>query len=86
MTTDKKARDLAVGEVFRLQVYGEVVHRSQAADGTRIKAAIRVGDQGELEFTDAGVLLEFLCRPGRQFHTYDDDGGEPAEDLNDEPT
>jgi hypothetical protein len=84
MTNSKKARDLAVGDVFRLHVYGEVIHVSQAVDGKRIKVAIRVDDQGsELEFTNAGFLLEFLCRLGRQFHIYDNDGdeGEPTEDT-----
>jgi hypothetical protein len=26
-----------------------------------------------LEFTDAGYVLEFLCRPSRAFHVYSDD-------------
>jgi hypothetical protein len=89
----KKARDLVVGDVFRLHVYGEVLAVSGIADSKRIKVKIELENQGRrdnrgltfsgkpsgLEFTDAGYLLEFLCRPSRTFHVYgdgywDDDG------------
>jgi hypothetical protein len=79
----KKARDLEVGDVFRLHIYGEVLSRAPVADGKRIKIKIVLEDQGQrrqrgalivarqpggLEFTDAGCVLEFLCLPGRTFH------------------
>jgi hypothetical protein len=96
----KKARELVVGDVFRMHIYGEVIAISSVADGKRVKIRIGLEDQGHrtnggpgfkeangtLEFTDAGHVLEFLCRPGRKFHTYDDwsddddaDEGEPIE-------
>jgi hypothetical protein len=83
----KKARDLVVGDVFRLHVYGEVLAVSGVADGRRIKVKIELENQGRrdnrgltfsakpsgLEFTDVGYVLEFLCRPSRAFHVYSDD-------------
>ena len=88
MSTTKKARDLAVGDIFRLHVYGEVLAVASVADGKRVKVKIELENQGRrvncgvptfsgasgLEFTDAGYVLEFLCRPGREFHVYTDDG------------
>jgi hypothetical protein len=83
----KKARDLVVGDVFRLHVYGEALAVAHVADDKRIKVKIELENQGRrgnsgycgdsvpdaLEFTDAGYVLEFICRPGRTFHVYDDD-------------
>jgi hypothetical protein len=63
-----KARDLSVGDVFRLHVYGEVLS-VESTDGKRIRVRIALEDQnGGLEFTDAGRELEFTCKPGRVFH------------------
>ena len=83
----KKARDLVVGDVFRLHIYGEVLAVNRVADDKRIKVKIELENQGRrdnsgftyggsanaLEFTDAGYVLEFICRPGRAFHVYGDD-------------
>jgi hypothetical protein len=83
----KKARDLLVGDIFRMHVYGEVLAVSHVAEDKRIKVKIELENQGrrdnrqltfsekpsELEFTDAGYVLEFLCRPSRAFHVYSDD-------------
>lgn len=95
----KRARDLVAGDVFRLHVYGEVLEVSRVAQGKRIKIKLELENQGRrsnsgftsgdpsaggLEFTDAGYVLEFLCRPGRTFHVHDyddwddDSGDEPA--------
>ena len=80
----RKARDLSVGEVFRLHVYCEVLSVTPVANGKRIKIKIQLEDQGQranrgtlsaarsrnpgIEFTDDGHTLEFLCPPGRTFH------------------
>jgi hypothetical protein len=83
----KKARDLVVGDIFRLHIYGEVRAVSRVVEGKRIKVKIELENQGRrdncgltfgaksggLEFTDAGYVLEFLCRPSRSFHVYEDD-------------
>jgi hypothetical protein len=83
----KKARDLVVGDIFRLHIYGEVLAVARVAEDKRIKVKIELENQGrrdnsgltfsgkssELEFTDAGYVLEFLCRPSRTFHVYSDD-------------
>jgi hypothetical protein len=42
----KRARDLSVGDVFSLQVYGEVVAVASVADGKRMKVRISLEDQG----------------------------------------
>jgi hypothetical protein len=88
----RKARDLSVGDIFRMHVYGEVLNVASVADGKRIKVKLALESQGrrnnsgvpvsiggrllsaphepstDLEFTDNGHVLEFLCRPGRKFH------------------
>jgi hypothetical protein len=90
----KKARDLVVGDVFRLHVYGEVLAVARVAEGKRIKVKIELENQGRrdncgltfsgkssgLEFTDAGYLLEFLCRPSRTFHVYSDGWNDDSND------
>jgi hypothetical protein len=97
----KKARDLVVGDIFRLHIYGEVLAVSGVGDGKRIKVKIELENQGRrdnrgltfsgkpsgLEFTDAGYLLEFLCRPSRTFHVYSDwDDDDDDDDINVDPT
>jgi hypothetical protein len=96
----KKARDLVVGDIFRLHVYGEVLAVSRGADDKRIKVKIALENQGrrdnrgltfsgkssELEFTDAGYMLEFLCRPSRTFHVYSDNDLDDDDDNDVEPT
>jgi hypothetical protein len=42
----KRARDLSVGDVFSLHVYGEVVAVASVADGKRMKVRISLEDQG----------------------------------------
>jgi hypothetical protein len=95
------ARDLTVGDVFRLNVYGCVLAAAPVAGGKLIKVRIELEDQGprgprggsfvegnsSLEFTDDGSMLEFLCRPGRKFSVYpdDDDDDDDDEDV-DAPT
>jgi hypothetical protein len=88
----KTARELTVGDVFFMEIYGEVVALEPVANGKRIKIQIALQDQRQLEFTDAGHVLEFLWRPGRSFPTWgddddDDDGGDdftPAPSPEDE--
>jgi len=77
-----KARELSIGDVFRMHVCGEVVAVDLVADGKRVKVRLALENQGRrcnsgflgsdrdhsLQFTDAGCTLEFLCRPGRAFH------------------
>jgi hypothetical protein len=79
----RKARDLAVGDVFRLHVYGEVLSAVAVAGGKRIRVKIALEGQGRrancgaltreetrklgLEFTDTGHILEFLCALGARF-------------------
>src|SRR5215475_9680939 len=41
-----KARDLSVGDIFRLHVYGEVLAVTSVADGKRVKVKIALEDQG----------------------------------------
>jgi hypothetical protein len=97
----KKARDLVVGDIFRLHVDGEVLAVSRVAEDKRIKVKIELENQGrrdnrgltfsgkpsELEFTDAGYVLEFLCRPSRTFHVYtNDDWDDDDDDIEPEPT
>jgi hypothetical protein len=83
-----------------LHVYGEVLAVSRVAEGKRVKVKIELENQGrrdnrgltfsenpsELEFTDAGYVLEFLCRPGRLFHVYTDDDWDDDDDSDIEPT
>jgi hypothetical protein len=85
----KPARYLTVGDVFSLHLYAEVIAIMPAAADARVKVWVAVEDQGHrsyrkgtfsegpstLEFLDDHVL-EFLCRPGRKFHVYDDDTGD----------
>jgi hypothetical protein len=82
----KKARELKIGDLFRLHVYGQVLTAQPVADGERIRIKIGLEDQGQrrqhgvlsgrrrdgLEFTDAGHVVEFLCPPGRAFRTIED--------------
>jgi len=99
----RKARDLSVGDIFRMHVYGEVLSIASVADGKRIKIKLALENQGrrnncgmptfgetrrksriDLEFTDNGHVLEFLCRPGRAFRLIewgddDDDDGDDVE-------
>jgi hypothetical protein len=79
-----KARELSVGDVFGLSIYGEVVEASSVADGKRIKIKLPLQDQATgLEFLDAGCTPEFLCRPGREFHVWnerDDDDNDDDDD------
>jgi hypothetical protein len=98
------AKDLQRGDVFRMHVYGEVIAVEPVAGGKRMKVRIALENQGgrsnggalnnhpgagDVEFTDEGSTLEFLCKPGRTFHVHerdvdddDDDGdgeNEPVE-------
>ena len=69
-----KARELSVGDAFRLHVTGEVVQASPVADGKRIKIKILLEHQTTgLEFLDSGCVLEFICKPGRVFCVWNDD-------------
>jgi hypothetical protein len=95
----RKAKDLRVGDVFRLHVYGIVTAAFSAANGKRVKIKIELEDQERanrgvftssesehsLEFTDAGYILEFLCSPSRIFHVYADDDDDDWRDGDDEP-
>jgi hypothetical protein len=94
MMTFKRASDLSAGDVFRMHIYGEVIAITPVAGGKRIKIKIELENQGHrsngvyafsegdstLEFTDDGHVLEFLCRPGRKFHVYDDWGEDNEDD------
>jgi len=86
----RKARDLSAGDIFRMHVYGEVLSVASVADGKRVKIKLALENQAhrksriDLEFTDSGHVLEFLCRPGRGFHLIewgddDDDDGDDVE-------
>ena len=74
----KKARDLELHDDLQVLVYGNVLSAAPVADGKR-------SDQRQLEFTDGSLVLEFLCRPGRQFHVFDDDDDDDGEDTEVEP-
>jgi hypothetical protein len=94
MHVDRKASELCIGDIFRLHIYGEVVAVAPVAGGKRIKTRITLEDQGQranrgelgkglhrdLEFTDAGHVLEFLCRPSRMFHLIVDWGDDGDDD------
>jgi hypothetical protein len=103
--TITKARDLEIGDTFRLHVHGQVLAVESVADGKRMRIKIELEDQGRrrnsgtltngpsraaIEFTDNGHVLEFLCRPGREFQVKDDwwdgddDDAEPCPE-NDNP-
>jgi hypothetical protein len=85
--TKCRADELDVGDVFRLHIHGQVLAATPVAGGKRVKIKITLEDQGqrctsgalgkgakrELEFTDDGHVLEFLCPPGRTFHLIIDD-------------
>jgi hypothetical protein len=84
-----KARELAVGDVFGLAVFGEVVEASSVADGKRIKIKLLLEDQAALEFVDAGCTVEFLCRPGRNFSVWmglNDDRNKGGREVDPNPT
>lgn len=84
----KRAGELNIGDVFAMHIYAEVIAAMPVAGGKRIKIKIELENQGHrsfgssgfaagdssLEFTDAGHVLEFLCRPSRKFHVHDSDG------------
>ena len=42
----KKARNLAIGDVFRLHVYGQVLEAANVADGKLVKIKIELENQG----------------------------------------
>src|SRR6516165_5549427 len=42
-----KARDLEVGDIFRLHLYGEVVAIESVADGKRVRVKLALEDQGQ---------------------------------------
>ena len=78
--TSIKARDLSIGHVFKLNLFGEVVEASSVCDGKRVKIKILLREQATgLEFLDAGCAVEFICKSGRVFHVYDDDGDDDDE-------
>lgn len=61
-----KARELRVGNVFGLNVSGEVVEANPVAVGDRIRVKLRLQNQATgLEFADC--MIEFLCLPDRKF-------------------
>ena len=65
---NRKARDLAIGNCFRIAVFGEVVEVEPIADGKRIRIRLALANQRQLEFETRCV--EFLSRPGRPFLLY----------------
>jgi hypothetical protein len=96
--TQRKAKELKCGDVFRLAICGEVLAATPVAEGKRIRVRLAIEDQGHrsyggsanfdrsssLEFLDSGCFLEFVCRPGRTFQllAWDDD---PSGRLGDGP-
>jgi hypothetical protein len=84
--TIRKAKDLAVGDVFRLHVFGEVLEASPVPD-RKVKIKIALENQGRrsnrgalgrhpdkqspLEFLDSGYVLEFVCRASRTFRLHE---------------
>jgi hypothetical protein len=80
-----KARNLKPGDVFALEVCGEVISVASVADGKRIKVKIALEDQCQIEFPDASLTLEFLSRPGRKFNVYKDYGDWDDDDDEPEP-
>jgi hypothetical protein len=90
--TQRKAKELQSGDVFRLTVCGEVLSTMPVAEGKRTRVRLVLENQGHrsydgssnfnrpssLEFLDSGCFLEFVCPPGRTFQLleWDDDGGD----------
>ena len=90
---DRKAKALKRGDVVRLHVYGEVINAIDAGkrvlvslalehQGTRHQnGALMKPHNGALHFTDDGQIIQFICRPSRDFHVYDgnddDDDDQP---------
>jgi hypothetical protein len=89
---DRQARDLSIGDIYRIHVYGEVlsVKPMPAASGSRCASLLRIkgGVQTAARsttptngsLTNEGHVLEFICKPGRVFHLTewdeDDDDGD----------
>jgi hypothetical protein len=70
-----KARDLKRGDVFMLQLRGEVVEAGPVADGKRISIKLALIDSPSLEFAYDGSVIEFLAKPGRPFQICHHRGG-----------
>jgi hypothetical protein len=99
-STQKPARGLAVGDVFSLHIYVEVLAVAPVTASNCVKVKIAVEDQGHrsfrasgfaegpstLEFLNEHHVLEFLYRSNRKFHTYDDWDGDWGNDDVDVPT
>jgi hypothetical protein len=94
MSLLSKAKDLKRGDVVRLHVYADVIAVEPTAQGKRIKVKLALEHQGQrrqrgtlverangdaLEFTDDGYLVKFICKPGRDFHVYNDHYGDGDE-------
>jgi hypothetical protein len=95
----KHARDLAVGDTFRLGLCVEVIAVAPVAGTKHVKIKTEVEDQGHrsysddrfaegsstLEFLDTGHVLEFVSPANRKFNVFEDDGDDWDDDA-DAPT
>jgi len=61
----RKARDLSVGDVFRLHVYGEVLSIAPVANGRRIKIKLALENQGRRRNSGVPVSAPCLIDEGR---------------------
>ena len=71
-----KARDLQRGDVFMLQLRGEVLETAVVANGARVSVKVALLDATSLEFAYGESVIELLAKPGRPYQCYsrrDDD-------------
>jgi hypothetical protein len=83
-----KARNLKRGDDFNMMTPMRVLSVETVGRGL-IKVGAETENSPSLEFTDAGCVLEFICKSYRPFNgpyrggwDDDDDGDDDAPDLN----
>ena len=64
------ARDLVRGDLFMLQLCGEVLKTAVVAGGKRISVRIALLDMHSLEFAYGESVIELLVKPGRHFQVH----------------
>ena len=75
-----KARDLQRGDVFMLQLRGEVLETAVVANGARVSVKVALLDATSLEFAYGESVIELLAKPGRPFQCYSRRGPKPRPD------
>ena len=69
----RKARELAYGDVFELRLLAEVMKAAALNGGKRVRVRLILRDQEALQLVSGHPIIEYICRPSQTFTIRSDD-------------